>query len=242
MNHAPQFGVPAAPSLELRAYLLKEVDFEACLALQRSLIGQIADDRSWGALILCEHSACITVGREGSPGDLELSPDELRARRWSVRWVNRGGGCWLHLPGQLAVYPVLPLDQFDMGLEQYIDRLQQLFIAVLDDFGIRGEIRHGEPGVWVGSRLIAGVGVAVRDWVSYFGAILNIDPDLPSFRFVRNGRDSDGPMTSLARERRGPLRQALVRERLLDHFSTLFPVQPGDLYFSHPALTRFTSQ
>jgi lipoate-protein ligase B len=90
--------------------------------------------------------------------------------------------------------------------------------------------------VWVGERLIAAVGVAVRDWVAYFGAALNIDPDLPSFRLVRT--EGDEPMTSLARERRGPLRSALVRQRLLEHFAAAFPCERTDLFFNHPLLTR----
>jgi lipoyl(octanoyl) transferase len=217
-------------ALDLRVYLLGEIDFEAGLRLQQSLASAVAQERSWGALVLCEHAPLITIGRHGSPGDVAASWEELRSRRWSVRWVNRGGGSLLHLPGQLALYPILPLDQFDMGLEAYVDRLQRVLQAVLDDFGVRSEVRPGDPGIWVGNRLIAGVGVAVRDWVSYFGAVLNIDPDLSAFRLVRTGKEA-GPMTSLARERRGPLRPALVRERLLEHFSNVFPVERSDLFF-----------
>jgi lipoyl(octanoyl) transferase len=232
--------LPSSPEAGplLRVYLLGQVEFEAALALQRALVYQVAGARDTACLVLCEHPPLITVGRHGNPGHIGCGPEELRARRWRVRWVNRGGGCLLHLPGQLAVYPVLALDRHRLGVEDYLGRLQRVVVAVLDDFGVRAGTRPGEPGVWVGDRLIAGVGVAVRDWVSYFGVALNVNPDLAPFRLVRTGRADDGPMTSLERERRGPLRPALVRERLLEHFAAAFGFGRTALFFNHPLLSR----
>jgi lipoyl(octanoyl) transferase len=221
----------------LRVFLLGQVEFEAALALQRALVDQVADGQA-ACLVLCEHPPLITVGRHGSPGHLRCDLEDLRRRRWPLRWVNRGGGCLLHLPGQLAVYPVLPLDRLGLGLEAYLDRLQRVLAAVLDDFSVRAETRPGQAGLWIGGRLIAGVGVAVRDWVSYFGAVLNVNPDLLPFRLVRTGPDEVGPMTSLERERRGPLRPALVRERLVEHFTTVFGFERASLFFSHPGPGR----
>ena len=113
-----------------------------------------------------------------------------------------------------------------------------MLVAVLDDFGVSGETRPGRAGVWVGDRPIAAVGVAVRGWVSYFGATLNINPDLTACRQVRTGATEDGPTTSLARERHGPLRPSLVRERLLEHFASQFGFARTSLFFSHPTLAR----
>jgi lipoyl(octanoyl) transferase len=220
----------------LRAYLLGQVDFETALALQRTLVFQTSGERDTRTLVLCEHAPLITVGRHGSPGHIRFDAEELRSRRWRVRWVNRGGGCLLHLPGQLAVYPILALDRHGLGLAAYLERLQRVLVAVLDDFSVRAGTRTGQPGVWVGSRLVAGVGVAVRDWVAYFGAFLNIDPDLAPFRLIRSGGPDDGPMTSLVCERRGPLRPALVRERLLEHFAAAFGCTRTSLFFGHPLM------
>jgi len=220
----------------LRAYLLGLADFESALAFQRRLVYDVTGDRAGAALMLCEHPPIITVGRHGSWRHILCAPEELRARRWRVRWVNRGGGCLLHVPGQLAIYPIVALDHFGLGLQAYLDRLQETLVAVLDDFGVRGETRPGRPGVWVGARLIAGTGVAVRDWVAYYGAALNVNPGLLPFRLVDSG--GDGPMTSLERERRGPVRAALVRERLLEHFAARFGFAETALFSDHPALNR----
>ncbi|HEV3258356.1 MAG TPA: lipoyl(octanoyl) transferase LipB [Gemmataceae bacterium] len=232
-------GLELPTTAVLQAYLLGLVDFESALAFQRRLVYDVAGDRSSAALVLCEHPPVITVGRMGSRRHILCEPEELRSRRWRVCWVNRGGGCLLHVPGQLAVYPVLALDQLGLGLQAYLDRLQETLVAVLDDFGVRGQTRPGRPGVWVGSRLIAGTGIAVRDWVTYYGAALNVNPELHSFRLVHSGGDE--PMTSLVRERRGPLRPALVRERLLEHFTDRFGFSRTALFSDHPALNRRTS-
>jgi lipoyl(octanoyl) transferase len=222
----------------LQAYLLGLVDFDAALALQRLLVYQTAGDRDRAALVLCEHPPLITVGRLGSRTHVLCEPDELRARRWPLLWVNRGGGVLLHLPGQLAVYPVLPLDGFGLGVQAYLDRLHQVVLDVLADFSLRGETRPGQAGVWVNGRPIALVGVAVRHWVSYFGLALNVNPDLELFRRVKCLGPHEPAMTSLARERRAPLRPALVRERFLDHFTTRFAFDRTALVQNHPLLVR----
>jgi lipoyl(octanoyl) transferase len=211
------------------------------LHLQRALVYQAQEERANGALVLCEHQPLITVGREGSPGQVRFDPEELRALRWGLHWVNRGGGCWLHLPGQLAVYAVLSLSQHGIGVQGYVDRLQRVVIQLLKELRIQATVRMGYPGVWVGSRSIAEVGVAVRDWISCFGLVLNVNPDLGPYRRVRSGAGDGGPMTSVERERRGPLRPAFVRELFLEHFSAAFHFDRTALLFNHAILNHPSS-
>lgn len=220
----------------LQAYLLGTVDFDAALSLQKFLVYQTSGARNTAALLLCEHPPLITVGRSGSRAHILCEPDEMAARRWNVRWVNRGGRCVLHVPGQLAIYPVLALDHLGLGVQAYLDRLHQVLIDVLDDFGLRGQMRHDTSGVWVNGRLVAEVGVAVRDWIAYYGAYFNINTDPELFRRIRSGGHDDTAMTSLERERRGPLRPSLVRERLLDHFARRFDFGRTVLFSDHPHL------
>jgi lipoyl(octanoyl) transferase len=186
----------------------------------------------------CAGIAATAGVPDGSRAHLSYEPEELRTRRWPVRWVNRGGGCLLHAPGQLAIYPVLPLDRLGLGLEAYLDSLHEVAIALLDDFSIRGEIHAGQAGIWVSGRPIAGIGVAVRDWVTYYGIYLNVSPDLEPFRRIRFAGSTNGTMTSLARERRGLVRPSHVRERLLEHFAGRFGFARTALFHDHPALGK----
>jgi lipoyl(octanoyl) transferase len=225
----------SAAGAALQAYLLGAVEFEAALALQRHLAYHVAGDRSGAALVLCEHPPVITVGRQGSRAHILYEPEELQALRWRVHWVNRGGGCLLHLPGQMAIYPILALDRLGLGLQAYLDRLRQVLIDVLADFSVPAAAGPDGAGVAVGARPVAHLGVAVRDWVTYYGAALNVHPDLHPLRRVRIAPAAE-PMTSLERERRGPLRAALVRQRLLEHFAARFGFARTALFFHHPAL------
>lgn len=221
----------------LQVYLLGVVEFEAAQALQRRMTYQVGGQRSAGVLMLCEHPPLITVGRHGSRMHILADPEDLQARQWSVRWVNRGGGCWLHLPGQMAIYSIVALDSLGLGLNAYLAHLQDVLVKLLDDFGVRGETNRGPAGVWARSQPIACTGVAVRDWVAYFGAILNVYNPLYPQRLVRCGRD-EKPMTSLECERRGPLKPALVRERFLEHFREQFGFSRESVFTEHPLLVR----
>ena len=165
INLEPETIVPTEETT-LQVFMLGEVEFEAALRFQRRLHYEISGDRTQTALILCEHPPLITVGRQGSRAHILCEAQELRARRWPVRWVNRGGGTLLHLPGQLALYPIVPLERFGLGLDNYLQRLVAVGLALLADFDIAGEIRSEAPGIRVGGRLIAAAGVAVRDWVA----------------------------------------------------------------------------
>jgi lipoyl(octanoyl) transferase len=239
MTVAPQRLHREIESRVLRVYLLGTVDFVQALRLQQALVAQVSLARHSAALILCEHPLQVTVGRHGRPADLD-SGDEEDGEPFPcpVRWVNRGGGCLLHAPGQLAIYPILALDSWGLGIGEYLARLHEVLLAVLDDFSVEARIKPGQPDVWIGRRPIASVGIAVRSWVAYFGAALNINPDLTLYRHIRTGQPGDEPMTSLVRERHGGLRPSLVRDRLLEHFAANFPYfERTTLFSNHPLVT-----
>ncbi|HEY1378669.1 MAG TPA: lipoyl(octanoyl) transferase LipB [Gemmataceae bacterium] len=231
--------VPAATADPiLQVYLLGAVDFDDMLRCQRRLVYEASGDRSRAVLILCEHAPLISVGREGSRDHIDFEPHELAARQWPVRWVNRGGGCLLHLPGQLAVYPILALDRLGLDLRGYLDRLHSVLVDVVTKMEVPAVVRPGQPGVWANGRLLAHVGVAVREWVTYFGAGLNVHPDLGPFRQVAVAGPGEPPMTSLVREHHEPVRDAAVRQRLVEVFAKRFGFARTSLFHTHPALTR----
>jgi lipoyl(octanoyl) transferase len=227
-DHAPR--LPA-----VQAYLLGTLDLDTAFALQRRLAYDVAGDPTSAAVILCDHPAEITIGREGSREHLRLTPAQLTARRWAVRWVARGGGVVLHVPGQVACYPILPLDQLKLTPAAYIAGLCEVVAELLASFGVHGTVDANEPAVRVHGRRIAHVGVAVRNWVSTFGLILNVTPDLELFRDL----DSDGdtvPVTSLQRECPTPVRVPAVRQRLLELLARKFGFDRLSVFHSHPTI------
>jgi lipoyl(octanoyl) transferase len=214
------------------------VDFEGALALQRRLVYEVGANRDSAALLLCEHPPLISVGRRGSWAHIDGHIQNHRTGRFPVRWVNRGGGCILHCPGQLALYPIFPLDRLGLGINAYLEQLRLTMADVLDHFRIRTGTLPGHSGISVGTRPIAEIGIAVRDWISYFGAALNVNPDLLPFRGVSSGVDGCSTMTSIERERHGPLRPALVRELLIEEMARHFGFTETLLFSDHPLLKR----
>jgi lipoyl(octanoyl) transferase len=236
-------GVMIQPPLNpvLHAYLLGRVGFADLLTLQRRLAYEVAGDRAHAALILCEHPHTVSIGREGSRAHILYEAGELDTLGWPVRWVNRGGGTVLHAPGQLAVYPVVALDALGLHPRGYLNLLNETLTAIVTSLHLTG-VSCDDIGVRVGGRLVSEVGVAVRDWVSYFGAVLNIHPDLEPFRHVRCGGLGEPPMTSLERELRAPVRMGTVRQRLVEEFAARFGCARVSLFHHHPALKARTER
>lgn len=220
--------------MALHLYLLGEVDFEELLSLQRRMVFDVSGERDRAVLLVCEHPPVISVGRHGSRADIQYDECELELKGWPVRWVNRGGGCLLHVPGQLAIYPILPLDRLQLKVPAYLAALRNVMLDVAIDCNARGAtVVPG--GVAVDGRCLASVGVAVRDWVTYFGAVLNVNPGLDPFRKVSNAFGV-GPMTSLERERRMTINPLLVRQRIVERFMERFGMKSIEIFHDHPEL------
>jgi lipoyl(octanoyl) transferase len=215
-------------------YLLGRLGLDALLALQRRLVYDITGDRDTAALVLCDHPTGITVGREGSAAHIRPNPDELAARGWPVDWVARGGGAMLHLPGQVACYPILPLDALGLTAGRYVAELQGVACDLCREFGVEAVADRDRPGARANGRRVAHVGVAVRNDVSSFGLVVNATPDLAPFRDVRCDGDPL-PMTSLARESAHRVRVTTVRQRLVELIATRFGFDRVSVFHTHPA-------
>ncbi len=230
---------PALDGPALEVYLLGRVDFEDAQRLQRRLVYDLGEGGG-GSLILCEHPPTISVGRSGSR--MHIVPDdvELRALGIPVHWVNRGGGCVLHLPGQIAAYLALPLSRMDLDLRAYLEGLHAALIGVLDELDVKGTTRLESPGVFLGHARVASVGVAVNRWIAYHGFTLNVGPHLEPFRML----DEPGPggfrlrQTSLEARRHRPAPMHRVREALVRQVEATFGLDRHHIYTSHPLIRR----
>lgn len=231
--------MPAPAPASLEVYLLGLVDFEDVQRLQRRLVYDLGE-REGAALILCEHPPTISVGRSGSR--LHIGPDdeELRALGIGVHWINRGGGCILHLPGQLAAYLALPLRHFNVDLGRYLDRLNEVLLGVLGEFELRGETRPELPGVFLGQARVASIGVAVDRWIAYHGLTLNVGPFLEPFDLLEEPGLGAHTLrqTSIEARRQRPTPMPRVREALIRWIETAFGLERHHIYTQHPLIRR----
>jgi lipoyl(octanoyl) transferase len=230
---------PAAPPLEV--YLLGLVDFEEVQQLQRRLVYDLGD--SGGAsLVLCEHPPTISVGRSGSRLHITADDAELRGMGIKVHWVNRGGGCVLHLPGQIAIYFALPLAPRGLDLKCYLEGLHAALAGVLADFDLKGTCRPDAAGVFLGGARVASVGVAVNRWIAYHGATLNVGPAMEAFALLAEPGPGAGAgllrQTSMEARRQRPAPMSRVRETLIHQLESVFALERHHVYTDHPLIRR----
>ncbi len=232
---------PDPPPLEI--YLLGMIDFDEAQRLQRRLVYDLGETGG-AALILCEHPPTLSVGRLGSRAHIRPDDDDLKAMGIRTHWVNRGGGCLLHLPGQLNAYVLMPLQQVGLDVRAYLDGLHQAIIAVLAEFDLQGATHPQAPGIFLGHGRVASVGIAVSRWIAYHGLTLNVGPYLEPFGIL----DEPGPdaytihQTSMEsrRQRRAPMSQ--VRESLIRQLEATFGLRSHHLFTQHPLIRRKARQ
>ncbi len=226
-----------SPALE--AHLLGRIDFGQCLALQGRLVRQTAargDGRI--SVLFCEHPEMITIGRGGSLVDVQSEAGLLKSGRIEVRWVKRGGRSLVHAPGQLAVYPIVPLRWHGFSVGEYLDRLQTGVLNTLGELGIQGCARPGRYGILGRTGQLAAFGIAVREWVTYHGAFINVSPSMGLFRLVETDPQETTRMSCLVAERQGPVRMTAVRAGLVRQLADAFGCDRYHLFTGHPWLRR----
>lgn len=209
----------------LDVYLLPRLEWTVVQSLQQRLIYDMGEHpRRRAALMLCEHDPVITVGRQGSYRHLWNRQESDDPER-ELHWTNRGGGCWLQTPGQLALYAIAPVGEPGPNVFRFRELLYQTLFDVLEELGLNAERDRQAGGIVVGGREIASVGLAVKNNVVYHGARLNVCVDLDLYDSVQSNPLVERKMTSMFRELRAPLRINQVKESVVHHFARVFGFQ-----------------
>jgi lipoyl(octanoyl) transferase len=225
-------------SAALDVRLLGTVDFESAQFLQERLVYDISGrDDLFGGLLLCEHPPLITVGRAGSRAHILVDQKELTASRLDVRWLNRGGGCLVHAPGQLAVYPVVPLDRLGLGVPEYRAHLLGSVLDVCRELNLPAWPVEKTAGVAGRGGQFAFIGAAVKRWVAYQGLFLNVHPLLRMQRIVSPGPNGQRT-TSLEAVRGRQTPMATVRESLIRNLTGRLGYAEYQIFTGHPLLKR----
>ncbi len=171
--------------------------------------GEIPD-----TVLIVEHPAVITLGARQSANKLQTSRSTLAKRRIDVVDIRRGGGTTAHNPGQLVFYPILHLQELDLGISEYIRELEAIGAELLQQLGVRSRRQKGFPGLWVDNRKIASIGARVSKFVTCHGMAINIQNDLSIFDFVVPCGLDGVEMTSVLKETGRQNSMTHVKEKL----------------------------
>lgn len=198
------------------AHLGYKEAFERQHDLVEERINGSAPDR----LVLVEHPPVVTLGRSGSHEDLCISEAALHQKGVEFYAVDRGGQATFHGPGQLVAYPIIKLAEKD--LHRYLQTLLEVVAAVIGNYGFKPVFKEGRPGVWVDSKKIASVGIAVKKWVTYHGVALNVNSNLDGFNWIVPCGNRDEKITSLRALQGQPIDLTEVKKIFIKEFRKSF--------------------
>ncbi len=179
------------------------------------------ENKDSGYLIFCTHPPIVTKGRQTQDSDIF---------NWSGETIeiSRGGRATYHGPSQLVIYPILNLkfsrnNRKPQEIRGFLRDFENGIVTALSKFNIQAEGKTlqkkinaesmtDETGVWVQSQKIASLGIAVKNWITYHGAAINVDHDPLAF----SGINPCGFTTSTMVSMESLLRQSVDRERFKD--------------------------
>jgi len=164
----------ASSATDLVVRRLGRVAYEpAWRAMQAFTDGR--DERTADEFWLLEHPPVFTLGRVARREHLR-DPGNV-----PVVQVDRGGQVTYHGPGQVVLYTLLDLRRLGIGVRRLVRTIEDAIIELLAASGAAAAPRDGAPGVYVGGRKIAALGLRVRRGCSFHGLALNVDCDLSAF-------------------------------------------------------------
>ena len=173
------------------------VDYPTALDEMETRVRAIRKGEANELVWLLEHPPLYTAGTSADPADL-VDPE-----RFPVYDAGRGGQYTYHGPGQRVVYFLLDLQKRGKDVRQFIYSLEEVIIQSLAKFSVTAERRKGRVGVWVERGAgredkVAAIGVRVRQWVTYHGIAINVEPDLSHFDGIVPCGISEHGVTSMA--------------------------------------------
>lgn len=152
-------------------------EYVACYRAMRRFSearGEASADEIW----CLQHPPVYTLGLNGQRRHV------LSAGGVPLVKTDRGGQATYHGPGQLVVYVLFDLKRGNVGVREFVGKLEQAVIDMLAGYGIEAARRRGAPGVYVRRRKIAALGIRVKQGRSYHGIAVNVDMDLRPYEGI----------------------------------------------------------
>jgi len=178
-------------------------------------------------LIFCEHPHVYTLGKSGNNNNLLIPDSFLSKINAKYFHIDRGGDITYHGPGQIVGYPIIDLENFNLGIKSYIILLEETIIKFLSKYGIKAGRLDKATGVWLdadtaNARKICAIGVKVSRWITMHGFAFNINTDLNYFSYINPCGFTDKGVTSMSKELGYRLDFEKIKEELVVEFEKTF--------------------
>ncbi|WP_053956056.1 lipoyl(octanoyl) transferase LipB [Inediibacterium massiliense] len=171
--------------MKLNVLFLGKCEYEKALKIQYELLRKRQNNEIEDTLILVEHPPVITLGRRAQKGHILKSKEFLKKEGIDVFQINRGGDVTYHGDGQIVGYPIIHLKSISIGIRNFVNNLEELFIQLLyDKYHIVAGRDPKHTGVWVGEQKIVAIGLAVKRGVTMHGFAFNVNTNLDHFKWI----------------------------------------------------------
>ncbi len=196
--------------------------------LNRNIERKNNGDTTQNIVLYVEHPHVYTLGKNGDRSNLKISDEMLRRINATFVHTDRGGDITYHGYGQIVIYPIFDLDNWDILIRRYIHSIEEVIIRTLQDYGLEGKRLQGAPGVWLygdGRQIpekICAIGVRVSRGITMHGLAFNINTDLKYFDYINPCGFTDKGVTSLQKELRREVPLNEVKEKLSHYFVEVF--------------------
>lgn len=133
------------------------------------------EDEIW----LLQHHPVYTQGTRGH------AQPQAAGRAIPLIHTDRGGLITYHGPGQLIAYLLFDLKRHARGVKSLVQQSEQWIIELLQYYGVEGLRQPGAPGVYVGAKKIAALGLRITRGCCYHGLSINIAMDLQPYDWIQ---------------------------------------------------------
>jgi len=210
-------------------------DYKTCWDYQESLLAEVTSDKlamkkpsAKNFFLLVEHPHVYTLGKSGDEKNLLAAGDFLKKIDATFYKINRGGDITYHGPGQLVGYPIIDIENYKIGVREYIEKMEDAIIATIAEYGLAGARKEGATGVWldaahkVRARKICAIGVRVSRYVTMHGFALNVNTDMRYFNYINPCGFASFGVTSIQQELEREIDMNEVKSILKEKFNQIY--------------------
>lgn len=159
-----------------------------------------------------EHPTVVTLGYRAN------IEQEVFDKSLSTCLVKRGGLATLHSPGQLVIYPIINLKNFNLGVKDYVYLVLNTTKNILQNYQIETFIDDQAIGLYTKNGKIAFCGIQVKQGVTLHGLSLNVFNDLSLFAKIRSCGVSEPRFTSVEIENSHKINLEVLFNQWVDKF------------------------
>lgn len=171
--------------MKLNVLNLGQCDYNEAFQIQLDILEKRQKKEIDDTLIIVEHPAVITMGRNKGDSNLVVSEEELNSLGIQLVKSTRGGDITYHGQGQIVGYPIVDLRSLGMGVKEFVDHLEQVFIDLINDkYNMAAGRIDDHKGVWVEDNKITAIGLSVKHGVTMHGFAFNVNTNLSHFELI----------------------------------------------------------